>query len=381
MGAMRAWSIAESRLPAALALLIWAGLLLGGAGCGWPFFNRSQGINQANDRFLSTVRPASGDTVRLLRNAHYFQLMGRPELALKELEEAHQQEPHNLKVVDALARVYEDLGDLEQAQKLYQEALAGNSSHPGLINNLCFSYYLAGKWEAAEACFREALARNPRNSAARNNLGLLWCRTGRLEEARRLWREAEGEEVARKRMSQALAALGRSEPDNYAEEPRPATPGQPDPSSQKQIPLAAGPQPRPGAGTPGLPPPVLKTQKPEAPRLPPLTAAELTDTSITVLNGAGAPNLAARTREVLSREGFQVDRIGNHRDFGAQETLISYRPEAERVAQALEAKCLQLSRMEQNTELPEGVDIKVILGHDLLQRPQWLAQLAEGDEE
>jgi hypothetical protein len=84
---------------------------------------------------------------------------------------------------------------------------------------------------------------------------------------------------------------------------------------------------------------------------------------------------------VLSREGFQVDRIGNHRDFGAQETLISYRPEAERVAQALKAKCLQPSRMERNTELPEGVDIRVILGHDLLQRPQWLAQLAEGDEE
>lgn len=56
------------------------------------------------------VRLVSGDSERLLRNAHYLKLTGRADLALKELEEAYQQEPHNLKVVNALAQGYDKVG-------------------------------------------------------------------------------------------------------------------------------------------------------------------------------------------------------------------------------------------------------------------------------
>ena len=173
------------RCGAALLALVVLGSVLAG-GCSTPGSSRGQISPEA-------IRPASGDTARLLRNAHYFNLMGRPDLALKELEEAYQLDPQNLKLIEALARNYEELGEFERAQKLYQEALNRQGSHPALENNLCFSYYRAGRWEEAEACFRRALARNPQNSVARNNLGLLYCRIGKLEEARRLWREAEGE--------------------------------------------------------------------------------------------------------------------------------------------------------------------------------------------
>ena len=158
------------------------------------------------------------------RNAHYYKLMGQPELGLKELELAHQQNPDNLHIVNFLAQNYEELGKFEAARQLYQEALTRHGSHPVMANNLCFSYYLEGRWQEAETCFRQTLARDPQNVAARNNLGLLYCRLGRQDEARRLWQEAEGVAAADGKVSQALAALGMPDRAVYARRPEPAPP-------------------------------------------------------------------------------------------------------------------------------------------------------------
>ena len=122
------------------------------------------------DSFLATVRPFSHDPARLLRNAHYLQLMGRRDMALKELEEAYARHPDNLKLLDALARNYEALGDYARSRQLYQEALGRHPEARALANNFCFTYYLEGKWPEAEKCFKEVLARDSKNETARNNL-------------------------------------------------------------------------------------------------------------------------------------------------------------------------------------------------------------------
>jgi Tfp pilus assembly protein PilF len=494
-----------------------------------------------NDIFSSKIRPASGDTARLLRNAHYFKLMGQPQLALKELEEAHAQDPDNLKVVDTLAHCYEELGQFDHAQKLYQEALSRHGANPALNNNLCFSYYLSGRWEQAEACYRQVLARDPGNSAARNNLGLLYCRTGKPEEARRLWQEAEGKAAAEKKVNQALAALGMSVPTAYAQsdEAAPAkgkpleTPGkegtqaktgQPGPVATVQAPspggarlarrteIAAKPAETPPAATSqavamaprpvaetvkkdqaaapkvtqpavaaprpvaetvkkeqavaskatqpavAAPRPVAETVKkeqaaapkvtqpaavapkpvaetetvwkeqvavPEATQLVAvaprpvaetetvkkdqtaapeatqpaavaktdhtatnpapdgpnyLTCKELVETGIEVRNGAGTRFLAHRTRSMLTLEGFTVKHIGNHVDFGAKKTLIYYRPGAQRVARFLGRDFFPTAKAEQKRKLRKGVQVKVVLGHDFVKRPDLMAQLAKGSK-
>ncbi len=88
---------------------------------------------------------SSGEISRLERNAHYYKLMGRPELGLKEMEQAHQQNPDNLQIVNLLAQHYEDQGKFEAARQLYQEALTRHGSNPVLANNLGFSYYREGR--------------------------------------------------------------------------------------------------------------------------------------------------------------------------------------------------------------------------------------------
>jgi hypothetical protein len=430
---------------------------------------------------FANMRQSPDEISRLERNAHYYKLMGQPELGLKEMELARQQDPDNLQITDLLAQNYEELGKFEAARQLYQEALARHGSHAVLANNLCFSYYREGRWQEAEKCFRQTLDRDPGNVSARNNLGLVYCRLGRQDEARRLWQEAEGVAAADAKMSQALAVLGMPESAGYARRTEPAppaarvtqapapktdvsrlpapsaakpdTPGQPVTPKESAIPMAAKPQapapepvaakpptpasapieakspapasaqteakppaptPAPVAAKPPTPAPAPVAAKPltpapapveasppsEAPKqavvapkalvaeapapapqaapLPPqapLTAAELVDTAIEVRNGTRTNDLAQQTRALLHREGFTVAKIGNQRYSDKAKTTIFYRPRAERVARAVGRTVFPEAELATNTNLKKGIEILVLLRGDLLENPQFMARL------
>ncbi|MBI4644300.1 MAG: LytR C-terminal domain-containing protein [Deltaproteobacteria bacterium] len=456
-----------------MAIVLW------GAGCGRTSSEYGQFPPNAEGLSLAGLRLPAGDTTRLLRNAHYLKLMGRSELALRELEAAYQQDPTNIRVLNTLSLACDEMGEFSRAQKLYHEALALDVSNQALNNNLCFSYYLAGQWDKAEACFRQALTRNPNNIMARNNLGLLLCRRGRTEEARRLWQENEGEIAAQKKMQQVMVALGLGEPSHYAQlpqsppvaaaprpenstppapvaqdtksakapwlsppEPKPQVPAAPPAKAQEPLKLAVNPPPaaQPDKKTPALiaaakpaPPPeaapaVKKQSEPVAPKpasaqtaaqkkpapqavaapptkaqsppappkqaadfdkkpapasTPPppskpgkiklsapaapkmrVTAEKQAQSGIEVLNGSGAYKLAHQTRTLLKEEGFKVVSIGNHRDFGAENTVIYYRPGTEEVARTLSAKFFPKSRLETGEKFAKDADIKIILGKD-----------------
>ena len=434
---------------AGLALL--GALAAAGIGCTAP----ATGYGQADETaILANVRRDPGELSRVLQNAHYYKLMGQPELALKELEQVHQQDPDNLTIVNTLAHNYEEQGKFEAARKLYQEALTRHGPQPALANNLCFTYYLEGRYAEAETCFRQTLAQDPQNVAARNNLGLLYCRLGRVQEARRLWQKAEGEAAADRKVSEALAALGMKETKVYAQERKPApalrpkaapvksaAPAPPPVVTPKQEPAVAKPAPAKAEAAPMVakavppvkppvptPPPVatpkqepavvkpapvkpepapmaakpaVKPPAPEAPTVakaaaakapvtpkvqPPakpapvyLSTAELLDNPIEVRNGTWSHNLAHQVRSLLNLEGFTVAIIGNHLDFGVEKTIISYRPGAAKVAQALRANIFRTASLEETSKLKDRVAVKVLLGRDLLEQADLMARLGEGE--
>jgi hypothetical protein len=107
-----------------------------------------------------------------------------------------------------------------------------------------------------------------------------------------------------------------------------------------------------------------------------LTSAELINTPIEIRNGTRTHNLAHQTRTLLSQEGFNVGIIGNHIDFGAEYTLIYYRPEAEKVARALTSGIFPGARLIPTEKLHHGMSIKVVLGRDLLEQPRLMSRLA-----
>ncbi|MBM4300676.1 MAG: tetratricopeptide repeat protein [Deltaproteobacteria bacterium] len=409
---------------AGLAVLaLWGAWSLGVVGCTGPGSGYGR-IEDTPGSALANMRLSPGEISRLERNAHYYKLMGRPELGLKELELALQQNPDNLQIANFLAQNYEGLGKFEAARQLYQEALTRHGSHPAMANNLCFSYYQEGRWQEAETCFRQTLARDPGNVAARNNLGLLYCRLGRQDEARRLWQEAENGAAADAKMSQVLAALGMPERAVYAQRPEPAPPAArvtqaptsnaaasrlPAPVPAKDNPPAQPVTPKESAGqlatkpaapTPG---PVAARPRPEArkqaaapkqalaaeapgpapqaearPPHPPRTTAELVNTAVEVRNGTHTKNLAHQTRALLHREGFTVAGIGDHQYSDAAKTTIYYRPGAERVAWAVARTIFPEAGLAPSKKLKKGMDILVLLRRDLLENSQFMARLADG---
>jgi hypothetical protein len=97
-----------------------------------------------------------------------------------------------------------------------------------------------------------------------------------------------------------------------------------------------------------------------------LTARDLGETRIEVKNGNGIKDMARGTRSSLILEGFNVVDIGNHIDFGLEETVIAYRPEVAKVAKALAQKFFPKATLKEGGRLSQGADIRVSLGQNLV---------------
>ena len=153
------------------------------------------------------------------------------------------------------------------------------------------------------------------------------------------------------------------------------------PAAAHQEPLGEN-QPKAGPGQQPLPPKSkeVMAQPLTSPGTSSLTAAELVNTAIEVRNGTWTKNLAHETRSLLRQEGFTVAKIGNHVDFGAAKTIIYYRPGAERVARAVGRTVFPGAELEPSLKLKKGMDIKILLGADLLERPQLMARLVAEDK-
>jgi hypothetical protein len=161
-------------------------------------------------KFFSSLKDANPEEDRALRHAHYYQLVGRYDLAVKELSPAVAADPHNIRLLNGLGSCYDKMGSYAQAQEIYARILSQDPGHNPAKNNLGYSYFLSGDLVKAESLFQEILAHDPSNTVAKNNLGLVWCRQGKDSQALNLWQKTEGELAAREKYQQILAYLGQS---------------------------------------------------------------------------------------------------------------------------------------------------------------------------
>jgi len=135
----------------------------------------------------------------------------------------------------------------------------------------------------------------------------------------------------------------------------PARPGKATP--QPVLPSQPGPQAAAGKTS-------LENLRTSSISRAPITARELIETNIAILNGNGIHDLARDTRSQLHLEGYSVVAINNFRDFGVDRTVIYYRFEAERVATSLQKKFFPGAELEPAPLLADNIDVKVVLGHD-----------------
>jgi len=84
---------------------------------------------------------------------------------------------------------------------------------------------------------------------------------------------------------------------------------------------------------------------------------------VEVLNGAGVPGLAARARDRLREEGFDVVYYGNAPSFDQETTVVLARTEPAGAARAVAGR-LGVTRVELAPDSARFVDVTVLLGPD-----------------
>ena len=187
-------------------LFLVLSMLLLGSGCQ----HAASPSLKMQQQFFSSLKNSNPEEERVWRSAQYYQLAGRFDLALKELNQAVTADPHNVRLLNALGSCYDRLGEYAKAQEMYERILAQEAGNYPARNNLGYSYYLSGDLTRAETIFQEILAKNPGDTVARNNLGLVWCRQGHENKALSLWKKIDGDLLAQEKLTQVLAYLGKS---------------------------------------------------------------------------------------------------------------------------------------------------------------------------
>ncbi len=74
-------------------------------------------------------------------------------------------------------------GDLEEAARIYGQALVLDPGIPDIYNNLGVALRALGKLEASAACYQRSLALNPDHAGSYTNLGNVLRGLGRLDAA------------------------------------------------------------------------------------------------------------------------------------------------------------------------------------------------------
>jgi tetratricopeptide (TPR) repeat protein len=193
-------------MNAITALVLGLSLLVMGSGC----HHAASPSLKMQQQFFASLKNSNPEEERALRCAQYYQLMGRFDLALKELNTAMVSDPNSIRLLNTMGSCYDRLGEYTKAQEMYEKILAQEAGNTPARNNLGYSYYLSGNLTRAETIFQEILAKDPKNTVAQNNLGLVWCRQGHENKALSLWQKTEGDLQAREKLTQVLAYLGKS---------------------------------------------------------------------------------------------------------------------------------------------------------------------------
>ncbi len=106
-------------------------------------------------------------------------------------------------------------GNLEEAARLYGQAIQLNQNFPDIYNNLGVALRALGKREASAACYQRSLALKPDHAGAYTNLGNVLRELGRLEVAAASHRHAieldPGLADAHYNLGLALRDLGETE--------------------------------------------------------------------------------------------------------------------------------------------------------------------------
>ncbi len=144
-------------------------------------------MNGRNDQALAVMRKLAIDypQERQVLAAYGKALAASGELqpALDAVRRAQTPEYPDWKLMSAEAAILDQLGQQDEARRLYGRALEMKPGEPSILSNLGMSYVLSGDLKNAESYMRQAAQAPGADSRVRQNLALIVGLQGRFREA------------------------------------------------------------------------------------------------------------------------------------------------------------------------------------------------------
>jgi len=259
-------------------------------------------------------------------------------------------------------------GQLAQARQHYQDVLDQAPRHIGALNALAVIHAQQGDLPAAMTLFTQAMTLTPDTAHLHNNAGYALLRAGRLEEARDALERAQALDPAngntRRNLAEVRDLLAAQAPKaDRAVDTR----------------MTAATTQAPGAQLVSVSPNVYELRLPLIPSAQPVPSKPAVASAIAsvalvapgqpvkmeIANGAGVANLARRTAERLAPLGWVAARLSNARPYRQQVTEIQFRAGQQASATALQGQLPVATRTIAVEHLGPGVQMRLVLGHDL----------------
>lgn len=283
------------------------------------------------------VSGASGNAASMYQLGRYYQGQNRMEQALTAYQKSLAADPQYADSYNGIGVIYSRQGQYDAAIAAFNQALeiAPNADH--IHNNLGYAAYLQGRNDAAIAAFNQAIAINPGNQRAIKNLALAREKAGLVP-------------------LPALAALATTESVSNQSALNAAQSGELVPVTHPQLEVKQ------------LAPAVFELKRYEVPveRMP----GRLQVGRIEVANGNGVTRMARRVSQFLQQDGYPAARLTNHKPFNVDKTQVHYRAGYRDAAEALQARMPGQPEMIERDDLRAGINVRLILGKDLVSRQQ-----------
>jgi TolB-like protein/DNA-binding winged helix-turn-helix (wHTH) protein/Flp pilus assembly protein TadD len=132
------------------------------------------------------------------------------------LSKAAALEPGSAEVIRLRSYLFRELGDLDQAIKLYEQAIALDPLRPDFHLGLGYLLYVAGRYDEAQAALQKALDLNPQAALVHVTLGKILIAKGKPQQALAEIQKEQNEWARLAGQVLAYHALGRPQDSNGA---------------------------------------------------------------------------------------------------------------------------------------------------------------------
>jgi len=280
------------------------------------------------------------------RSAHGAGQLG---LAAEHYEKVLSLEPGHVGALNALAVIQAQQGHSDQAIALFARArqLAPGAAH--IYNNAGYALMRAGRLEEAEPALKRALELDPHSVPTRQNLALLAKAQAERGPVARIAQVLEAAQPGL--LTKVAPRLVRVGPQVYSLELPARAAAQVKPELAIALnsdtvavrKLDGGIALRAGSG---------------------MAMSELKGVRLEVSNGVGIARLARRTADRLALAGVATARLTNALPYLQASTEVQFAQGQEAAAQALQSRLPLATRAVASGQLPAGMQLRLVLGHD-----------------